>query len=78
MSVSRSPSQLALNVNRTERSVCADPATPLLYILRNDLECNGPKYGCGLGQCGACTVLIDGRGGAFVAWCRSGPRWGTR
>jgi len=37
-----------------------DPQTPLLYILRNDLACNGPKYGCGLGQCGACTVLIDG------------------
>ncbi|MFP3534345.1 2Fe-2S iron-sulfur cluster-binding protein, partial [Burkholderia sp. SIMBA_042] len=37
-----------------------DPATPLLYGLRNDLACNGPKYGCGLGQCGACTVLIDG------------------
>jgi nicotinate dehydrogenase subunit A len=37
-----------------------DPQTPLLYVLRNDLACNGPKYGCGLGQCGACTVLIDG------------------
>lgn len=60
MSVPRPPSQLSLNVNRTERSVCADPAAPLLYILRNDFECNGPKYGCGLGQCGACTVLIDG------------------
>lgn len=36
------------------------PDTPLLYILRNDLACNGPKYGCGLGQCGACTVLVDG------------------
>jgi nicotinate dehydrogenase subunit A len=35
--------------------------TPLLYVLRNDLRLNGPKYGCGLGQCGACTVLIDGR-----------------
>jgi len=37
-----------------------DPATPLLFILRNDLALNGPKYGCGLGACGACTVLIDG------------------
>ena len=50
-----------LSVNSQDRVVHADPATPLLYILRNDFGLNGPKYGCGLGECGSCTVLIDGR-----------------
>lgn len=54
------PRPLMLRVNRHSHDVCVDPQTPLLYVLRNDLACNGPKYGCGLGQCGACTVLIDG------------------
>jgi nicotinate dehydrogenase subunit A len=49
-----------INVNGRTHEVDADPATPLLYVLRNDLELNGAKFGCGLGQCGACTVLIDG------------------
>jgi nicotinate dehydrogenase subunit A len=48
-----------LNVNGKVRPVAAEPDTPLLYVLRNDLELNGAKFGCGLAQCGACTVLID-------------------
>ncbi|UXN66633.1 (2Fe-2S)-binding protein (plasmid) [Phyllobacterium sp. A18/5-2] len=52
---------LSIEVNGSKHSVEADPSTPLLYVLRNNLELNGAKYGCGLGQCGACTVHIDGR-----------------
>lgn len=50
-----------INVNGRIRTVDADLATPLLYVLRNDLALNGPKFGCGLGECGACMALIDGR-----------------
>ena len=50
---------ISLNVNGKVRSVTAEPDTPLLYVLRNDLELNGAKFGCGLAQCGACTVLVD-------------------
>ena len=51
---------VSLKVNGTVHSVTAEPDTPLLYALRNDLGLNGAKFGCGLGQCGACTVLVDG------------------
>jgi len=50
-----------LNVNGVERSVTAAADTPLLYILRNDLQLKGTRFGCGLGQCGACNVLINGQ-----------------
>jgi len=52
---------LRLVVNGQSREVAADPETPLLYVLRNDLGLTGTKFGCGLGQCGACTVLVDGQ-----------------
>ena len=52
---------ISLKVNGAMRSVPAEPDTPLLYVLRNDLALNGAKFGCGLSQCGACTVLIDGQ-----------------
>ena len=51
----------ALNVNGAARSVTVESGTPLLYVLRNDLELSGPRFGCGLSQCGACTVLIEGK-----------------
>ena len=52
---------VSLTVNGATRSVPAEPDTPLLYVLRNDFELNGAKFGCGLSQCGACTVLVNGQ-----------------
>jgi nicotinate dehydrogenase subunit A len=51
---------ITLNLNGSARQVDADPATPLLYVLRDDLRLNGAKFGCGLGQWGACTVMVGG------------------
>lgn len=52
--------RISLKVNGKSRVVEADPNTPLLYVLRDNLSLHGPRFGCGLGQCGACTVLVDG------------------
>ena len=54
-------SSITLTVNRQRHTVDVDPTTPLLYVLSDDLGLRGPKFGCGLGQCGACTVLSGGR-----------------
>jgi aerobic-type carbon monoxide dehydrogenase small subunit (CoxS/CutS family) len=53
-------SKVTLRVNGSAHTLDVEPATPLLYILRNDLGLQGPRFGCGLGQCGACSVIING------------------
>ena len=60
-------SVVSLNVNGAVHEVDIDPSTPLLYVLRNDLGLRGPRFGCGLGQCGSCTVII---GGVAVRSCQ--------
>lgn len=52
--------KMALTVNGKRQQVDVAPSTPLLYVLRDDLKLNGPKFGCGLAQCGACTVIVNG------------------
>jgi len=52
---------ITLKVNGQDHRIGADPDTPLLYVLRDDLKLNAAKFGCGLGQCGACTVIVDGK-----------------
>jgi nicotinate dehydrogenase subunit A len=52
---------IRLNVNGHDHDIDAEPDTPLLYVLRDELGLNGAKFGCGLGQCGACTVMVDGQ-----------------
>jgi nicotinate dehydrogenase subunit A len=64
-----------LRVNGATYTVEAEPSTPLLYVLRNDIGLNGPKFGCGLGQCGACTVIINGNA---VRSCQELVRAATR
>lgn len=60
MPAKESHAPLALHVNGSTHIVHVAPDAPLLHVLRNDLGLNGPKYGCGLGECGACTILVDG------------------
>ena len=58
-----------LRINGTAQTLSVEPDTPLLYVLRNDLGLHGPKFGCGLAQCGACSVLVDGKD---VRYCGNG------
>ena len=68
-------SKMTLRVNGRKHSLDIDPSTPLLYILRNDLGLQGPRFGCGLGQCGACTVIIKGAAvRSCVTTCSSAQR----
>jgi nicotinate dehydrogenase subunit A len=67
-------SRISLKVNGAARTVDVDPDCPLLYVLRDDLQLDNPRFGCGLGQCGACTVLLDNRA---VRSCQTTARAAT-
>jgi aerobic-type carbon monoxide dehydrogenase small subunit (CoxS/CutS family) len=67
------PDRCTIRVNGRDHEVAAEPNTPLLYILRNDLKLKGTRFGCGAGHCGACTVLLDGNA---VQSCDT-PLWGA-
>jgi aerobic-type carbon monoxide dehydrogenase small subunit (CoxS/CutS family) len=67
-------SNVTLRVNGQTHTVDIEPSTPLLYILRNDLGLRGPRFGCGLGQCGACTVIINGTATRSCVTATSGVR----
>ena len=54
-------SKITLKINSSEHTVTVDPETPLLFVLNDDLGLRGPRFGCGLAQCGACTVILDGK-----------------
>jgi aerobic-type carbon monoxide dehydrogenase small subunit (CoxS/CutS family) len=66
---------VTFNVNGVEHQLDVDPSTPLLYVLRDDLRLNGAKHGCGLGQCGACTVQLEGKA-VFSCLTRLGRAFG--
>ena len=68
-------SSTSLKINGREHVVDVDPDCPLLYVLRDNLAMNNPRFGCGLGQCGACTVLMDHRAGALVHAAGLARRW---
>ena len=55
------PSELKIRVNEKQWTVAAEPSTPLLYVLMNELQLQGPRFGCGLAQCGSCSVLVNGK-----------------
>lgn len=65
-----------LTLNGKPQALRSDPGTPLLYVLRNELRLNGAKFGCGMGQCGACTVIVDGKP-VFSCSPRSPPSQGA-
>ena len=67
-----------LTVNGKRHTVQSAPDTPLLYVLRNELDLHGPRFGCGLSQCGACTVHVDGAGRPARASSRRPPSPGRR